>query len=375
MTVDLALPEEGERAELRLDPRDASSPLVVPLGVMRKAQLIDFDLREGSSPLMLVRSELNAHVAAAIIGQEAASEGASPREVSAAWPLLERIAGADRDASQDAFERVFATDAGGAFGAGGAAWTIAEQLLTSYILLIELPETGSRRRLIRFATDQIVGVRDEHGSVAQRLGLQRAPLVLDLPGVDQAASYHAEVLVPPGSSVTAAVVQDGDRSVAAATQLTGRRAAIFPRSPSGRRTQLVLDVGQERGYYLLPAAIVSGLIALLLLAGVAVTWAGRDPEPTASAILLSGLGIVTGLVVRGDEQPLTAELHGLARAVLTVVMVAALAAAAVVALGATGYALAALWSLTLVISVGGAATLLVSASRATRSGTAETTGS
>jgi hypothetical protein len=56
-------------------------------------------------------------------------------------------------------------------------------------------------------------------------------------------------------------------------------------------------------------------------------------------------------------------------------MVAALAAAAVVALGATGYALAALWSLTLVISVGGAATLLVSASRATRSGTAETTGS
>jgi hypothetical protein len=36
VTVDLALPEEGERAELRLDPRDASSPLVVPLGVMRR---------------------------------------------------------------------------------------------------------------------------------------------------------------------------------------------------------------------------------------------------------------------------------------------------------------------------------------------------
>lgn len=135
----------------------------MPLGVLRKAQLIDFDLREGSSPLMLVRSELNAHVAAAIIAQEARAEGAGPQELATARPLLERIASADRAAGQDAFDHLFAGDGGGPFDAGGAAWTIAEQLLESYVLLVELPETGSRRRLIRFATDQLVGVRDERG--------------------------------------------------------------------------------------------------------------------------------------------------------------------------------------------------------------------
>lgn len=173
--------------------------------------------------------------------------------------------------------------------------------------------------------------------------------------------------------MTAAVVLDEGDEVPAATQLTGRRAAVFPRTACGPETQLVLELGHERGYFFLPAAIVSSVIAVVLLAGVLVTWAGHDPEPTASAILLSGLGIVTGLVVRGDEQPLTSELHELARGVLAGVMVAALAAAAVVALGASGTLLAALWTVASCVSVCGAATLSVSASRATRSGTAATT--
>jgi hypothetical protein len=365
VTVDLVLPDDIERPELQLDQRDASSPLIVPLGMLRKEQLVDFDLREGSSPVLLVRSELNARVAAAIIGQEARSQGASSQEVEAARPFFERIAGADRADARAAFEQVFtARVAGPSLPAGVAAETIAEQLRDSYILLIELPETGRRRRLVSFATD--VPARNEPASVAQRLGLARTPLELDVPGVDQAASYHAEVVVPPGSLVTAARVDDDGRTVTAATELMGRRAAVFPRAACGPGTRLMLEISHEPGYFFMPAAIVSGVIALVLAAGVAVTWAGSRPEPTASAILLSGLSIVTGLVLRGDEQPLTSELYGLARASLTVVTLAAFAAAAVVALGARGTVLAALWTACLAVSVGGAATLGLSTLRATR---------
>src|SRR5882724_12296679 len=64
VTVDLVLPSNQD--ELRVDLADGSSPLVLPLGLLKKEQLIDFDLAEGSSSLMLVRSGLNAIVAGAI---------------------------------------------------------------------------------------------------------------------------------------------------------------------------------------------------------------------------------------------------------------------------------------------------------------------
>jgi hypothetical protein len=130
-------------------------------------------------------------------------------------------------------------------------------------------------------------------------------------------------------------------------------ATVYVTQPTDKdaKLQLLLEVSQERSFYLLPAAVIGTLICMVLTAGVAVAWAGGNPQSTASALLLSGLSTIAGLVIHRDDEPLTAELHGLSRGLLVSVCAAALGAAASIALGATGNTLAALWTAFLFVSV------------------------
>jgi hypothetical protein len=169
---------------------------------------------------------------------------------------------------------------------------IAEQLRDSYILLIELPDTGVRRRLIRSATDQVVIEKGMRGrSIPDRLGLTATPIKLDIPGASQTASYHAEISVPRGCVLTSANVHD-TKGIPTSQRLIRHRATVYVAQPTDRDAKLQLEVNQERSFYLLPATVIGALICVVLTAGVAVAWAGGKPQSTASALLLSGLSTI-----------------------------------------------------------------------------------
>jgi len=385
-TVDLVLPEAETRRELLLDPDDPSSPLVLPLGMQRKAELIDFHLGEGSKRLMLVRSSLNARVAAAVMAKVALLDDRPEEVTDAALPWLKRIAEPDLEDAHRAFEELFAADFKQQLDddlrtARGLALSeetkeIAEQLRDSYIMLIELPDTGTRRRLIRSATDQVVAEQGgQRRSIANRLGLTATTITLDTPGASQTASYHAEISVPAGCVLSSAEVLGDARDDRTSRRLIGRRATVYIPQPTSKNAelQLQLEVSQERSFYLLPAAVIGTLICTVLSAGVAVTWANGKPQSTASALLLSGLSTIAGLVLHRDEDSLTAELHGLGRGLLVVISAATLGAAASIALGATHQTLAALWTVSLFVSVLATGILIVAAILGTPAKGQETT--
>jgi hypothetical protein len=110
--------------------------------------------------------------------------------------------------------------------------------------------------------------------------------------------------------------------------------------------------------------VISALIAAVLAAGSLDSWLGGKPETVSSTLLLSGLGVVTGLVLRNDEEPLVSELHALARRVLLSVMIAALAAGTAIGLGAHDAVRSILWTVAFAVSAAGAATLSLGALRA-----------
>jgi hypothetical protein len=355
VTVDIALPED--RSSLRVDPEDMGSPLVVPLGALRKEPLIDFDVVEDGRSLSLTQSTANSRLAAGIMWNLAVLDGCDVEAADRAIPHLQRIAAPDVEDAFVAFRSLFlqpTTNPDATIVPSRRTRELAEQLCDAYLLLVELPDVESRRRLVRFATDQVVA--RERSPTLERLGLQPTVLSLAIPSSDRALSYHAEISVPAGCVIDDPVVLTGSDLVPTRTHVMGRRATVYLGEAAGDR--LEIRVGHDSRYFLLPAAVISGLVALVLAAGTAVVWAGVQPESTASALLLSGLGAVSGLVIRADEEELTAEIHSLARIALIVVMAAALAAAGCVAFGANGTTLGVLWSLTLAAAAAGAGILI-----------------
>lgn len=226
VSVDLVLPDVVERLILGLDPNDADSPLVVALGMLRKAQLIDFDRSAGSTRHALLRSGLNTRVAAAVLANLAALEGRPHEAIQAAGAYFELIVGPDQAQADDAYDSLFGDGARAPretaeLQQGEALKTVARQLCDSY-MLIELPDTGVRHRLVSFATDQVLDWRPR--SVWQRLALASIAIELSAPGASQAASYHAELSVPAGCVLSS--VQHGlSRSVLTAVTAAALGAA------------------------------------------------------------------------------------------------------------------------------------------------------
>lgn len=380
VSVDMVLPDSARRERLRLDPADDETPLVIPLGVLRKAQLIDFDLREGSRPLLFVRSRLNVLVAAAVIAEEAQSDAISAEDAEAARPWLVRIAGPAHEDARKAFDELFPTEGrepSNALPAGARrfarsrnARAIALQLRDAYILLVELPDSSTRRRLVGFATDQqlVEPVEPRAGSspLARSLGLSPTEIDLDVPGIAQTASYHVEVEVPRGCSAATASLECDGESVGRSVEIMGSRASIYG-SRATETAEIVhgdvrlrVGVRQDGRYFLFPALFAALVSTALLLAGLCVLKADGSLEPAATAILLSFIGLVTGLVVKSDEEKLTAELHGGARMVLVVVALCSVTAAAATAFGAQRETLERWWTWCALISVLGAGILALS---------------
>lgn len=343
VSLDLVLPRDP--APLLVDPSDPRPVLVVPLGLMDKRQLVDFDLQEGDTRLSLVRSDLNSWAAAGILWNLAVFDGIAPTSATAAMPWFRRISGFSREDAVYAFDALME---GGADPGPQArevsrsprVRAMAAQLRDAYIMLVEMAPDGGRRRLVRFATDQPID--GPAASLPERLGFVPTHITLDAPGASQAASYHLEVVVPPGCVVSAV---DGSAEAASEGELTlfGPRAARYVPSSAAEPGFMDISVAGEPNFFFRPAMMLSWIVAVVLAAGLITTVSGGAFDAAAAAIMLSGLSAITGLVIRSDDDRLTVELHGAARFVLAGVGIVAFGAAATVAFGATGTDLERWW--------------------------------
>jgi hypothetical protein len=332
VSVDFTVPLE-HRADVRL----SDTEWVVPLALLAKRELVNFDLRaEDLSSVPLLRSDEAQLVARELLYLMLdldLEELGSELDVDAG-PLIERVL-AD-DASVIA-ELVSLEDRLPGFAA------LAERLVHGFLLCAVLADV-SRRRVIKFAYDEPLARPD------------RAWHFYNAPGCTEAASYHAEVDVPDEvrarttellDNPTGALLAEGPRDAV--------RPAVHYVAAAGARIEPGLSVhyGMERGRFLVPAALVAWVIALELT----LPWLFADLSALAVsggpaiAVLLSSTAVFSALVLRSGEHPLVRLVLAPSRLCLAAATVAAVVAGAALAFRASSGTLDVVWGVGAVVAV------------------------
>ena len=338
VSVDFTLPAPLLK-DLRIGP---GGPWCVPLAILEKRPLRDFDLREHDEWRSILGASSGGPIAAGIVtaaAQLAVAPDALEPEVAS---LLALIARSDLDAARAAMielrgraehtpqiATILADDTSGYFLA-----TFAE----SYMLIALLGEAHGRR-VLKYAYDEHLrlGVRASRPRrLARRLGW--SPFVVDVavPTAAHAASYHAEVIVPEELRLDAWIVDTRtDELLSTDIERGVDRASLHaPRVALDAEPLLVAAISPERADLPTLAFATSAVTALLLLIGAAFADLGSPTAGSSVALLLAGSVLFATAVARSGEHRLVRGIFAGPRWLLSIVAVAALAAAASVAFGA-----------------------------------------
>jgi hypothetical protein len=347
VSVDFTVPAE-HREDLRLSERE----WIVPLALLAKRPLANFDLRmEDVSTVPLLRSEETQVVARELLYLMLELDQPAAVDDPAAGPLIERVLGVDPvDVSAEL------TELDERHGGLPGFAALADRLARGFLLCAVLSDV-SRRRVIKFAYDEPLArpARFAH--------------FYDAPGCTEAASYHAEVAVPDelrartttlADNVTGTVLAEGPRDA--------DRPFVYYVADTGRRLEPGLSVryGTERGRFLVPAALVAWVIALEL----ALPWLFADLSHLATfggpaiSVLLSITAVFSALVLRSGEHPLVRLVLAPYRVCLAAATLAAVLAAATLAFRAAGGVLGWCWGLGALVAALAAGILTEEAARA-----------
>ena len=338
VSVDFTLPAPL-LGDLRIGP---DGPWCVPLAILEKRPLRDFDLREHDEWRSILGASSGGPIAAGIVTAAArlavAPDALEPEVAS----LLALIARSDLDAARAAMielrgraehtpqiEQILADETSGYFLA-----TFAE----SYMLIALLGDP-SGRRILKYAYEEhlrLGGQASRARRLARRLGW--SPFVVDVavPTAAHTASYHAEVIVPGELRLDAWIVDTRtDELLSTDIERAVDRASLHaPRVALDAEPLLVAAISPERADLPTLAFATSAVTSLLLLIGAAL---GDFSSPTAGssvALLLAGSVLFATAVARSGEHRLVRGIFAGPRWLLSIVAVAALAAAASVAFGA-----------------------------------------
>jgi hypothetical protein len=347
VSVDFTVPAE-HREDLRLSERE----WIVPLALLAKRPLANFDLRmEDVSTVPLLRSEETQVVARELLYLMLELDQPAAVDDPAAGPLIERVLGVDPvDVSAEL------TELDERHGGLPGFAALADRLARGFLLCAVLSDV-SHRRVIKFAYDEPLArpARFAH--------------FYDAPGCTEAASYHAEVAVPDelrartttlADNVTGTVLAEGPRDA--------DRPFVYYVADTGRRLEPGLSVryGTERGRFLVPAALVAWVIALEL----ALPWLFADLSHLATfggpaiSVLLSITAVFSALVLRSGEHPLVRLVLAPYRVCLAAATLAAVLAAATLAFRAAGGVLGWCWGLGALVAALAAGILTEEAARA-----------
>jgi hypothetical protein len=347
ISVDFTLPE-ALLADLRIGD---DGPWCAPIAILEKRPLRNFDLREHDESRSILGAGTGGPIAAGIVtaaAQLAIAPDALDPDVAS---LLTRIARSDLDEARAAMEQlhwraehvpqiatILADDTSGYFLA-----TFAE----SYMLIALLGEARGRR-ILKYAYDEhllLGGQASRPRRLARRLGW--SPFVVDVavPTAAHAASYHAEVIVPEELRLDAWIVDTRtDELLSTDIERSVDRASLHaPRVALDAEPLLVTAIVAERADLPTVAFATSAVTSLLLLCGALFGDFGTPTAGSAVALLLAGSVLFATTVARSGEHRLVRGIFAGPRWLLSIVAVAALAAAASVAFGADDHVRDVIW--------------------------------
>jgi hypothetical protein len=347
VSVDFTMPTE-HRDDVRLSERE----WIVPLALLAKRPLVNFDLRaEDESSVPLLRAEETQAIARELLYVMLEIDREEAADDPLAGELIERVLAAG---PVDVTAELAELDARHGGVPGFAA--LADRLSRGFLLCAVLGDV-SRRRVIKFAYDEPLARPARYAHF------------YDAPGCTEAASYHAEVAVPDELRArTTRLVDNVTGSVLAEGPRDADRPFVYYAADIGRRLEPGLSVryGTERGRFLVPAALVAWVIALEL----ALPWLFADLTHLATfggpaiSVLLSVAAVFSALVLRSGEHPLVRLVLAPYRLCLAAATLAAVLAAATLAFRAGGGVLGWCWGLGALVAALAAGILTEEAARA-----------
>ena len=346
VSIDFTVPE-GQREGLRI----SAEEFVVPLALLDKRALVNFDLRnEEQHSIPLLTADQHRAIARELLyrllDDELPDEG-----LEAAGELIEDVLA---DEPQEVEDRIAALET--AHGVELPDFRATASVLGRLFILWAVVRGLDRRRVFKFAYDEPLGRGP--GSV---FGFAAR-------GCTEALSYHLEVAVPDDLKARSTRLVDTvtRRRLAAGDPDTDRPALFFrAETPVPEAPWVLVDFAVERWRFLAPAALVATIIALL----VAPTFLFADlralPDTAGAAVLvLSTSAVFSLLILRSYEHALLRLMLVRARMLLAASTVAALFAAASIGFRTASWVIEGTWALAALVSVLTAGILILETLRA-----------
>jgi hypothetical protein len=340
------------------------SPLPVPLALLEKRPLVEFDVfDEARNALPVYTRAENSYAAWSMLAAVAAVEirdadgNGEDRSIEPLWEDLWSIASGDSEEALEVLngfgeseDHLRRTLAGRSFFDA-----VARTLATTFLLLVPVEGTPGQRRVIKFRYTQ--GLR-RFGSGGERfcqaMGWMPAGFEFYVPAVGESESYHFELAAPTDLEVARSILHlkdpvTGREDVEGVS--TGTRAHLYTtsREPDVDGTALVwLQI--SRTGLLRSGCVVAGMIFAVLMFFYATGRLDRPPRDIQSAILLTLPALVATLVVRPGEHGLVTELLLGVRSEIALAGAAAYTAALLLGSGTRGEMLYGSWKVLLVLS-------------------------
>jgi hypothetical protein len=346
VSVDFTVPE-AQREGLRI----SAEEFVVPLALLDKRALVHFDLRneeQHSIPLLTADQHrmLARELLYRLLDDELPDDG-----YEAAGELIEDVLADEPRAVED---RIAALEDAHAVELTDFRATARE--LSRRFILWAIVRGVDRRRVFKFAYDE---------------PLARGPgsvFGFDAHGCTEALSYHLEVAVPDDLKARGTRLVDlaSDRRLAAGEPDTDRPAIVFrAKAPLPEAPRIMIDFAVERWPFLVPAAFVATIIALLVAPTAVFADLQQLPNTAGAAVLVLSTSAVFSLIVlRGYEHPLLRLMLTRARMLLAASTVAAVFAAASIGFDTASWVIDGTWALAGLVSVLTAGILILETLRA-----------
>jgi hypothetical protein len=350
VTVEFYVPEQAP--VFRGD--DGQPYSLVPLSVMRRKTLVNFQLRDhgGRSVVMpslrqnqaITESMLLACADATLSrgSGKARASVASRREIA---DFVHQVVSGDQQELAAAYQSIACGDAAPAVVSlvkQRVFKAILDRLADNFVLWVMIPASAPRRRVLTFSCDERLyphyrqpGFRDNKYGLGKTLspwrpivwcsalGLTTTRIRFPVPAAENAASFHFEIDAPPGIQIVSASLLAGRPKqtdppfdhVQGGFPTVGLHVIEVPNG-SLSRAQIDLQV-VTRGWIttsMLSSWAVFGLMLALATHHAALKRAGDLPV----LILLALAGGVAGLIAQSDARGLAAHLLRWTRSLATI---------------------------------------------------------
>lgn len=289
---------------------------LVPLAVLRKSPLQRFNLHDESGTVLPVLTRhQNSFVAWSVLvalAEEVADDESEPIPIDADLSAhLKAVADASADRAPVELSRLWKRGAAESrhfrriLKADSAFRDTAETLARNFLLLVPVVHAKGARRIIKFSYVQDVGLPARN--LTMQTGFEDIPYAVEVPAVDEGASYHISFKVPAGVRISQARLIDSRGNEIADHIALADHAHLYPTDvPTGEHADAEILVRPVGPGLIRTSAVFAGLNAALLTC--LFLRIRHVPLGTGTSVLLTVPGLVSLLILRPDEHPMASRL-------------------------------------------------------------------